>query len=223
MTEQNDKINLQKFDKVGKDLGSLEVNAAVFGIEPNVHLLHQAVRRELANGRAGTAKTKTRSEVRGGGKKPWKQKGTGRARAGSTRSPLWVGGGVTFGPQPRDYSFKMPRKVRVLALRSALSAGRSKFRVLEDFSFLAAPKTKEIAALLKSFELCGKKVLILADYKASENANLTLAARNLPNVRLRLPLNLSAKDLIEADAIFATSSAIDEITNWYVERYEAYV
>src|SRR6478609_424255 len=117
-------LSLNKFSKDGKEAGQVEVSTEVFGIEPNIHVLHQAVRRELANGRAGTACTKTRGEVRGGGKKPWKQKGTGRARAGSIRSPLWVGGGVTFGPKPRDYSFNLPRKVRVLAIRSSLSAAQ---------------------------------------------------------------------------------------------------
>ena len=173
-----EKILLTKFSKEGKEAGQIAVSSEVFGIEPNLHVLHQAVRRELANGRAGTACTKTRGEVRGGGKKPWKQKGTGRARAGSIRSPLWVGGGITFGPKPRDYSFNLPRKVRVLAIRSSLSAAQSKFKVLEDFSFLSAPKTKEIASLMTSLGLQSKKVLILADYKAAENQYLLLASRN---------------------------------------------
>lgn len=214
-----EKVTLKKFGKDGKEAGQVEVDAAVFGIDPNVHVLHQAVRRELANGRAGTANTKTRSEVRGGGKKPWKQKGTGRARAGSTRSPLWVGGGVTFGPKPRDYSFDLPRKVRVLAIRSGLSAAQGKFRVLDDFSFLSAPKTREVAALLKAMGLEGKKVLILADYRAGENQHLKLAVRNLANVKLRLPHNLSVKDLLDADAVLASTPAVEEIN----ERYVAYV
>ncbi len=214
-----EKVSLKKFDKSGKEAGQVQVDAAVFGIEPNQHVLYQAVRRELANARAGTAKTKTRSEVRGGGKKPWKQKGTGRARAGSTRSPLWVGGGVTFGPQPRDYAFSLPRKVRVLAIRSGLSAAQGKFRVLDDFSFLSAPKTREVAALLKGMGLDGKKVLILADYRAESNQHLRLAVRNLPNVKLRLPHNLSVKDLLDADAVLASTPAVEEIN----ERYVAYV
>lgn len=209
-------ITLTQYSKDGKPAGDVEVSESVFGIEPNTHVLYLAVRRELANGRAGTANTKTRSEVRGGGRKPWKQKGTGRARAGSIRSPLWVGGGVTFGPQPRDYSFDLPKKVRALALRSSLSASRSKFRVLEDFSFLATPKTKEMAALLNGLELNGKKVVILADYKADENQNLKLSARNLPNVKLRLPHNLSVKDLLEADAVLVTKAALQEINERYL-------
>ncbi len=215
-----EKIILKKYAKDGKEAGQLEVAAEVFGIEPNVHVLHQAVRRELANGRAGTAKTKTRSEVRGGGKKPWKQKGTGRARAGSIRSPLWVGGGVTFGPVPRSYRFELPRKVRVLAIRSSLSAAQTKFKVVDDFSFLSGPKTQEVAQLLKSFGLDReKKVLILADYKLPENQHVFLAARNLPGVKLRLPHNLSVKDLLDADAVIASTGAVQEIN----ERYAAYV
>lgn len=214
-----DKVLLNKFSKEGKEAGQVEVSAEVFGIEPNVHVLHQAVRRELANGRAGTACAKTRGEVRGGGKKPWKQKGTGRARAGSIRSPLWVGGGVIFGPKPRDYSFDLPRKVRVLAIRSSLSAAQSKFKVLEDFSFLSAPKTKDVAQLLNSLGLKDQKVLILADYKAQENQNLLLAVRNLPGVKIRLPHNLSVKDLLDVDGVVASASAVQEIN----ERYAAYV
>jgi large subunit ribosomal protein L4 len=214
-----DKILLKKFSKEGKEAGQVEVSAEVFGIEPNVHVLHQAVRRELANGRAGTACAKTRSEVRGGGKKPWKQKGTGRARAGSIRSPLWVGGGVIFGPKPRDYSFDLPRKVRVLAIRSSLSAAQSKFRILEDFSFLNAPKTKPVAELLKTLGLQDQKVLILADYKSQENQHLLLSARNVPGVKVRLPHNLSVKDLLDADGIVASAGAVQEIN----ERYAAYV
>lgn len=214
-----EKLTLTKFSKDGKEAGQVEVSSEVFGIDPNVHVLHLAVRRELANGRAGTACTKTRGEVRGGGKKPWKQKGTGRARAGSIRSPLWVGGGVTFGPKPRDYSFNLPRKVRVLAMRSSLSAAQGKFRILEDFSFLSGPKTKEVAALLNSLNLAEKKVLILADYKATENQHIYLAARNLPGVKLCLPHNLSVKDLLDADAVIASNSAVQEIN----ERYASYV
>jgi large subunit ribosomal protein L4 len=173
----------------------------------------------LANGRAGTACTKTRSEVRGGGKKPWKQKGTGRARAGSIRSPLWVGGGVIFGPKPRSYAFNLPRKVRLLAIRSSLSAAQLKFRVLEDFSFLKAPKTKEMAQLLKSLGLNKQqKVLLLVDYKATENQHVWLASRNLPGLKLCLPHNLSVRDLLGVDAVIASSDAIQEIN----ERYTAY-
>jgi len=210
-------IQLKKIGKDGKVAGTVDVAESVFGIAPNTHVLHLAVRRELANGRAGTANTKTRSEVRGGGRKPWKQKGTGRARAGSIRSPLWPGGGVIFGPKPRDFAIKVPKKVRALAIKSGLSATRDKFHVVEDFSFLKAPKTKEMAAFLKSLELCGKKVLILADRKAEANQHLDLSARNLPTVTVRLPGNISVKDLLTADAVIVTQDALNLIN----ERYAA--
>ena len=216
----DDKILLKKFSPQGEHAGEIEVSTEVFGIEPNVHVLHQAVRRELANGRAGTACAKTRSEVRGGGKKPWKQKGTGRARAGSIRSPLWVGGGVIFGPKPRDYSFNLPRKVRLLAMRSSLSAAQSKFFVFDDFSFVASTKTKEMAQLIASLGLkTSQKILILANYKEDSSQHMYLAARNLPGVKLRLPHNLSVQELLGADAIIASEDAINEIN----ERYAAYV
>lgn len=214
-----DKTHLEKFSSEGKNVGQIEVSSEVFGIEPNIHVLHQAVRRELANGRAGTACTKTRSEVRGGGKKPWKQKGTGRARAGSIRSPLWVGGGVTFGPKPRDFSFALPRKVRVLAIRSSLSASQNKFRVVEDFSFLKSAKSKEVAQFFKNLGLTEKKILLLVDYKSSENKHIYFASRNISGVKLRLPHNLSVKDLLDADAVIASTGAVQEIN----ERYAAYV
>ncbi|MEB3286604.1 MAG: 50S ribosomal protein L4 [Vampirovibrionales bacterium] len=211
-------IELAKYGKDGKSAGTVAVSESVFGVAPNLHVLHLAVRRELANGRAGTAKAKTRSEVRGGGRKPWKQKGTGRARAGSIRSPLFAGGGVIFGPQPRDYSFDLPKKVRVLAIKSSLSAASGKFKVIEDFAFLSAPKTKDVAQLLKSLELCGKKVLLLVDYKAQANQNVYLAARNIAGVKISLPSNLSAKDLIEADAVITTQAAVEEINERYADH-----
>lgn len=215
-----EKIMLKKVSPFGEEIGEVEVSSEVFGIKPNTHVLHQAVRRELANGRAGTACTKTRSEVRGGGKKPWKQKGTGRARAGSIRSPLWAGGGVIFGPKPRQYAFNLPRKVRLLAIRSSLSAAQVKFRVLDDFSFLKSSKTKQMAQLLKNLGLNKQqKVLLLVDYKASGNQHVVLASRNLPGLKLRLPHNLSVRELLAVDAVIASSDAIQEIN----ERYSAYV
>ncbi len=195
----------------GKSLGEVSLDEKVFGVEPNIHVMHLALRRQLDNGRAGTACTKTRAEVSGGGKKPWKQKGTGRARAGSNRSPLFVGGGVIFGPKPRSYAFSMPQKARQLALKSALSARINQTVLVKDFSEINAPKTKLMANALKALDLSGK-VLIIADTKASENANLELAARNLPNVKLLLPSNLNVKDLLEAENVVFTEAAIKEIT-----------
>lgn len=210
-------MQLNKFNKEGKASGGVDVSETVFGIEPNVHVLHLAVRRELANARAGTACAKTRSEVRGGGKKPWRQKGTGRARAGSIRSPLWKGGGVIFGPKPRDFSFDLPKKVRRLAIRSSLSASASKISVVEDFSFLSGPKTKEMAAVLKGLGLCGKKVLVLVDYKATENQYVLLSARNIEGLKVSLPLNLSVRDLLNADAVIATQGAVELINERFAE------
>ena len=195
----------------GKSLGQITLDEAVFGVEPNLHVMHLALRRQLNNARQGTACAKTRAEVSGGGKKPWKQKGTGRARAGSLRSPLFAGGGVIFGPKPRDYSFSMPQKARQLALKSALSARSEQMVVVKDFSTISEPKTKLMVSALKSLKLeC--KILIVADTKATENQNLELAARNIPSVKIILPSNLNVKDLLEADFVVITESAVNDIT-----------
>lgn len=195
----------------GKQVGQITLDEKVFGVEPNLHIMHMALRRQLNNARAGSANCKTRSEVAGGGRKPWKQKGTGRARAGSLRSPLFAGGGVSFGPKPRDYSFSMPQKARRLALKSALSARIANTILVKDFSEIKEAKTKLIADSLKALKVEGK-ILIIADVKAAENTNLELAARNLPNVRIILPSNLNVKDLLEADNVIITEAAINEIT-----------
>jgi len=195
----------------GKPVGQITLDEKVFGVEPNLHIMHLALRRQLNNGRSGSANTKTRAEVSGGGRKPWKQKGTGRARAGSIRSPLFAGGGVIFGPKPRDYSFSMPQKARKLALKSALSARIANTILVKDFSEIKEAKTKIMAESLKALKLEGK-ILIIADVKAAENAHLELAARNLPSVKIILPSNLNVKDLLEADNVVITEAAIKEIT-----------
>ena len=195
----------------GKALGEISLDEKVFGIEPNIHVMHLALRRQLNNARQGNACTKTRAEVRGGGRKPWKQKGTGRARAGSLRSPLFAGGGVSFGPKPRSYAFDMPQKARQLALRSALSARLDQTIIVKDFSEIKEAKTKLMVKALSALKAEGK-ILIIADLKAAENANLELAARNIPTVKLLLPTNLNVKDLLEADTLIITESAINEIT-----------
>ncbi len=194
----------------GEKLGAISLNESVFGVEPNLHVMHLALRRQLNNARQGSACAKTRAEVRGGGRKPWKQKGTGRARAGSLRSPLFAGGGVSFGPKPRDYSFSMPQKARQLALKSALSARSEQIVIVKDLS-IAEPKTKLMVSVLDSLKVAGK-ILIIADVKAAENNNLNLAARNIPSVKLLLPSNLNVKDLLEADSVIITESAVNEIT-----------
>lgn len=195
----------------GEKLGEIALNEAVFGVEPNLHVMHLALRRQLNNARQGSASCKTRAEVSGGGKKPWKQKGTGRARAGSLRSPLFAGGGVIFGPKPRSYAFNMPQKARQLAIKSALSARSEQLVVVKDFSTIAEPKTKLMVAALKSLNVSGK-TLIVADVKADENKNLELAARNIPSVKIILPSNLNVKDLLEADFVVMTESAVNDIT-----------
>ena len=195
----------------GEKLGEITLEKSVFGVEPNLHVMHLALRRQLNNARQGSANCKTRAEVSGGGRKPWKQKGTGRARAGSTRSPLFAGGGVSFGPKPRDYSFAMPQKARKLALKSALSAKLSHTIIVKDFSAISEPKTKLMVDALKSLKAEGK-ILIIADTKAAENKFLELSARNIPSVKLLLPSNLNVKDLIEADTVLLTESSVNEIT-----------
>ena len=195
----------------GSELGELSLNDEVFGVEPNIHVMHLALKRQLNNARQGSHNTKTRAEVSGGGRKPWKQKGTGRARAGSIRSPLYSGGGVSFGPKPRDYATKLPQKARKLALRSALSAKLEVMTVVKDFSELSEVKTKAVAKILSDLKVSGK-VLIIADLKAEENKNLEKSARNIASVKLLYPSNLNVKDLIEANSIVITENAINEIT-----------
>lgn len=195
----------------GEALGEITLDKKVFGVEPNMHVMHLALRRQLNNARQGSANSKTRSEVSGGGRKPWKQKGTGRARAGSTRSPLFAGGGVIFGPKPRNYDLAMPQKARKLALKSALSAREAQLVIVKDFSAISEPKTKLLATSLKSLQVSGK-VLLIADLTLPENQNLSLAGRNIPTLKMILPSNLNVKDLLEADYVIATESAINTIT-----------
>lgn len=195
----------------GEKLGEITLNAEVFGVEPNLHVMHLALRRQLNNARQGSACAKTRAEVSGGGKKPWKQKGTGRARAGSLRSPLFAGGGVIFGPKPRSYAFNMPQKARKLALRSALSARQDRLIVVKDFSTITEPKTKLMVSALKSLNVAGK-VLVIADTQAAENKFLELSARNIPSVKMILHTNINVKDLLEADFVVMTEAAVKDIT-----------
>jgi large subunit ribosomal protein L4 len=195
-------------DQAGAVTGHLDLPEAVFGIEPNEPVMHQALLRQLANGRQGTASTKTRSDVRGGGRKPYRQKGTGRARQGSTRSPQWEGGGIVFGPHPRSYRMDMPRKQRRLALRSALSAKAQDggFVVLEAFE-LEEPRTRAITDLLRSVE-AGRRVLVVL---GSHNEMLEKSARNIAEVQVTLAGNLSVRDLLMAETVIVTRDAIEHI------------
>jgi large subunit ribosomal protein L4 len=195
-------------DQAGAVTGSVDLPETVFGIEPNEPVMHQALLRQLANARQGTASTKTRSEVRGGGRKPWRQKGTGRARQGSTRSPQWEGGGVVFGPHPRSYRMDMPRKQRRLALRSALSAKAQDggLVVLEAFT-LDVPQTSAVTALLRTVD-AGKRVLVVL---GSHNEMLEKSARNIAEVQVSLAGNLSVRDLLIAETVIVTRDAIEHI------------
>jgi large subunit ribosomal protein L4 len=215
-------------DLKGKAVGEFSFADDVFGIEPNTHVLHAALHRQLTNARSGTASAKTRAEVRGGGRKPWKQKGTGRARAGSTRSPLWAGGGVIFGPKPRDYSQSLPKKVRQLALRSALAARRDQFVVVKNFDGLfknapveghsgtgtvEQPKTKQFVSVLKDLGLAEKKVLLLLDCGVPGAEQIERAARNLCQVTVVHASNLNVKALMECEAVLSSERTVELINN----------
>lgn len=201
-------------DWQGDSQGSAQLELKVAKPKTAQAIVHRALVRQQANARQGTASTKTRAEVRGGGRKPWRQKGTGRARAGSNRSPLWRGGGVIFGPKPRDYSLKMNRKERRLALRTALLGRSQDLIVVEDFTDqLPRPKTKELLQALSRWGVApGAKVLLILDQR---HDNVYLSARNVANLRLISANNLNVFDLLHADHIVATTSAIDTIHEVY--------
>ncbi|MFE0560048.1 50S ribosomal protein L4 [Paenibacillus sp. FSL W8-0187] len=192
----------------GSQVGEVELNEAVFGIEPNVHVLHSAVLLQRASLRRGTHKVKGRSEVRGGGRKPWKQKGTGRARQGSIRSPQWKGGGVVFGPTPRSYTFKLPKKVRRLAIKSALSSKviDNAIIVLDQLT-LNTPKTKEFANILSNLKI-GRKALIVAP---SYDDNVALSARNIPGVKFVAADGINVLDVMSYDQLIITKEAVQKV------------
>ena len=196
------------YDIANKQVGDIELNESIFGVEVNGALLHQAVVMQLAAQRLGTHATKTRGFVRGGGRKPWKQKGTGRARSGSTRSPIWVGGGTVFGPHPRSYAFSMPRKQRRLAIKCALSdkVQSGDFVVLDSLDF-AAPKTKNVVEMLKVFSVDSKVLFITAD----EAENVEKSSRNIPGVKAINTCGLNVYDILNHDKLFITKDAITRI------------
>jgi large subunit ribosomal protein L4 len=203
----------QVLDLKGKKLHEVGLDDEIFGIEPNQHVMHTALVRQLANARSGSANTKTRSEVRGGGKKPWRQKGTGRARAGSIRSPLWEGGGVTFGPKPRDFSKSMPKKQRVLALKSALAVKRDDLVVIDNFADIKNGKTKEFATALKQLNIHEKKVVVILDNSTEDASRVQRAARNIAGVTVLHVTNLNVKDLLHAQSVLLTEGALEAINN----------
>lgn len=196
------------YNIAGVQTGEMELNDSVFGVEVNEAVMRQAVLRQLANERLGTHATKTRGLVRGGGRKPWKQKGTGRARVGSTRSPLWVGGGTVFGPQPRSYEQKMPRKARRLAVKSALSdkVNTNELFVLDEI-VLAAPKTKEVVKVVDNFKFSGEKALFITD----GDEVMARCARNLQGVKSVSTENMNIFDLLHYTKLFITKSAVAKI------------
>ncbi|MBC7235305.1 MAG: 50S ribosomal protein L4 [Chloroflexi bacterium] len=192
----------------GETVGEIELRDDIFGIEPNIPVMHQALVRQMANARLGTHKTKTRSEVSGGGRKPWRQKGTGRARQGSIRAPQWRGGGTVFGPQPRSYAQKMNRKMRRLALCSALSVKAADAQiVVMDQLAMERPKTKEMVALLERLNVDTSVLILLPQ----ENANVELSARNLPYTKTQRAHNLSVRDLLSYDYVLMSREAVDVI------------
>lgn len=200
--------NIEVKNASGEKVESRDLNADVFGIEPNIHVMHEVVRAQRASWRQGSHETRTRSEVRGGGKKPWRQKGTGRARQGSTRSPQWAGGGTVFGPHPRSYAFKVPSKVVKLAMRSALSAklADGELFVIEEFGF-EKPSTKEAAAAIKALGCEGRTTVVIAD----DDVNAYLSLRNLPRVNVLPVAEANTYELIDNKALVFTAAALARI------------
>ena len=203
--------NVSVYNMEGKEVGTMELNDAVFGVEVNDHLVHLAVVRQLANNRQGTQKAKTRSEVSGGGRKPWRQKGTGHARQGSTRAPQWTGGGVVFAPVPRDYSFKMNKKEKRAALKSALTAKveEKKFIVVDEIKFDEI-KTKNFANILKNLDV--KKALVVLE---DGNANAELSARNIADVKTAKTNTINVYDILKYNTVIATKAAVANIEEVY--------
>lgn len=204
------KVDVYNLD--GAVIGQIELSDAVFGIEPNQSVMHQVVKNQLANRRQGTGSTKTRSEVSGGGKRPWRQKGTGRARHGSTRSAQYVGGGIIFGPKPRDYHYSVSKKVRRLAIKSALSTKlqEKQLIVVENFE-LAEAKTKNFVTALKKLNVTDR-VLVVENEK---NVNLELAARNIAKVQLSRANTINVFDLLKNEVLLISKAAVEKIQEVY--------
>ena len=203
--------NVTVYNMEGNEVGTMDLNDAVLGVEVNEHLVHLAVVRQLANNRQGTQKAKTRSEVSGGGRKPWRQKGTGHARQGSTRSPQWTGGGVVFAPVPRDYSIKMNKKERRLALKSALTSRvqENKLIVLDELK-LDEVKTKAMQAVLNNLNV-SKAMVVLAE----NDQNVVLSTRNIPNVITALPNTVNVFDILKYNTVILTKAAVATIEEVY--------
>ena len=203
--------NVTVYNMEGNEVGTLELNDAVFGVEVNEHLVHLAVVQQLANNRQGTQKAKTRSEVSGGGRKPWRQKGTGHARQGSTRAPQWTGGGVVFAPVPRDYTFKMNKKEKRAALKSVLTSRvqENKLVVLDELKFDGI-KTKNMKAVLDNLKV--SRALVVID---SNDQNVVLSARNLPDVKTALTNTINVFDILKYNTVVVTKAAVAAIEEVY--------
>ncbi|MGX4601619.1 50S ribosomal protein L4 [Faecalimicrobium sp. JNUCC 81] len=196
----------------GQNVGEIELLDAIFNIEVNEHVLYEAVKNQLANKRQGTQSAKTRAEVRGGGRKPWKQKGTGRARQGSIRSVQWVGGGVAFAPKPRDYSYTLPKKVRRLAMKSALSAKVQNGEIIVlDALNMEAPKTKEFAQILKNVNSAKKALIVTAE----NNENVIKSARNIEGVQAATVNTINVYDILKYDSFIITTDAVKKVEEVY--------
>ena len=203
--------NVSVYNMEGKEVGSIELNDAVFGVEVNEHLVHMAVVNQLANNRQGTQSAKTRSEVSGGGRKPWRQKGTGHARQGSTRAPQWTGGGTVFAPKPRDYSFKMNKKEKRIALLSALSSkvADNKIVVLDAFN-LDEVKTKKFAEVMSNLKV--DKALVVIE---GENKNVVLSGRNIPTVKVSATNEINTYDVLKYETLVVTKAAVEKLEEVY--------
>ena len=203
--------NVSVYNIEGKEVGSIELNDAVFGVEVNEHLVHMAVVNQLANNRQGTQSAKTRSEVSGGGRKPWRQKGTGHARQGSTRSPQWTGGGVVFAPKPRDYSFKMNKKEKRIALLSALSSkvAESKIVVVDEFK-LDEIKTKKFVEVMNNLKV--ENALVVLE---GENKNAVLSGRNIPSVKVTATNEINTYDVLKYTTLVVTKAAVEKLEEVY--------
>jgi len=196
----------------GQEVGEIELSETIFGVEVNEHVLYEVVKNQLANKRQGTQSAKTRAEVRGGGRKPWKQKGTGRARVGSIRSPLWIGGGTVFAPKPRDYSYTLPKKVRRLAMKSALTSkvNNNELIVLDEL-ILDSPKTKEMVNILKNLNVDKKALIVIGDNSEA----VIKSAKNIPGVRTAYVNTINVYDILKYDKFIITKDAVEKVEEVY--------
>ena len=199
------------YNMEGKEVGTMDLNDSIFAVEINEHLVHMAVVQQLANNRQGTQKAKARSEVSGGGRKPWRQKGTGHARQGSTRSPQWTGGGVVFAPTPRDYTFKLNKKEKRAALKSVLTSAvnENKFIVVDELK-LNEIKTKDFAKVLTNLNV--EKALVVLD---SNDKNVVMSAKNIPTVKTALTNTINVYDILKYNTVVVTKAAVDQIQEVY--------